>query len=66
MNTESIKGKFNDLKDNVKDAAQKITSDKTTTEKIKGEVKDQDFKGAAKTAQEKLSNLKEDEAKRAS
>lgn len=50
MNTDNLKGKFNDIKGNVKNAWNKVTVD----------VKKKDFSDATQTAKEKLSELKTD------
>lgn len=60
MDTENLKGKFNDIKGNVKEAWNKVTEDKTTKGKVTEELKNKDFSGAANTVKEKISETKTD------
>lgn len=60
MNTDNLKGKFQDIKGNVKEAWNKVTEDKETKGKVTEELKNKDFSGAANTVKEKLTDVKTD------
>lgn len=58
MNQQDIKGKWDEIKGNVKDAWNKATDTKTTD--IKQDLSQRNFSGAADKAKEKLADLKPD------
>lgn len=58
MNESGIKGKWNEIKDNVKDAWNKATDAKSA--EIKKDFVNKDYSAAASKAKEKLADLKPD------